>query len=105
MNQLFLYNGFVPPCGIYCGVCPVFVRDKNLCLGAETSCKTKKCKSIYVCCIDKKKLDYCYQCKTYPCSRFKKFANTWLKHGQDLYKNQELLKAKGKNHFLIVMNA
>ncbi len=49
------YTGFIPPCGIYCGGCPNYKRDKNPCLGAEDHCKKRKCKGIYVCCVEKKR--------------------------------------------------
>ena len=100
MPKQLEYIGFVPPCGIYCGGCPNYVRNKNRCEGAETGCKTRKCKRIYVCCIEKKGLNFCYQCKTFPCSKFKSFATTWLKYGQDLIENQEIIKEKGTVEFL-----
>ena len=80
------YKGKIPPCGIDCGKCPNFLRENNRCLGAEESCR--KCKTIYVCCVEKKGLEYCYQCKTFPCARFKKFSATWIKLGQNLIDNQ-----------------
>ncbi|MCG8539844.1 MAG: DUF3795 domain-containing protein, partial [Clostridia bacterium] len=71
------YSGFIPPCGIYCGKCPNYLRDKNPCLGAEIHCKNRKCKGIFICCKEKKGHNFCYECKIFPCSRFKKFAESW----------------------------
>lgn len=88
------YTGKLPPCGIHCGTCPVYLREKNPCPGADEHCKVRRCKGIYVCCVEKKGLEYCYQCKTYPCSRFRKFAETWKKYGQDLLENQEGIKER-----------
>ena len=90
-----IYNGIVPCCGIYCDSCPIFTRCKNPCLGAKGHCEKRRC-GIYKCCVEKKNYKYCYECKTFPCSKFKKFANTWLKLGQDLYENQISLKEKHK---------
>jgi hypothetical protein len=98
------YNGFVPPCGIYCGTCPNFIREKNKCLGAEIHCKSRKCKGIYICCVEKKGLEFCHQCNSYPCSRLRKFSNTWLKYGQDLLNNQELIKENGAKGFIKEMH-
>jgi hypothetical protein len=98
------YKGFVPPCGIFCGRYPNFIRPNNRCEGAEAGCKTRKCKGIYVCCIEMKGLEFCYQCANYPCSRFKKFADIWLKHGQNLLENQEFIKNCGKEDFMNKMN-
>lgn len=87
----------IPPCGIYCGGCPNYVRVKIRCLGAADGCVNKRrCKTIYGCCVEKKELQFCGQCSTYPCSRFRKFADRWMKYGQDLYQNQQILKEKGE---------
>jgi hypothetical protein len=99
-GQKLEYNGFVPPCGIFCGGCPNFTRDNKRCEGAEVGCKTRKCKGIYICCIEKKGLQFCYQCTSYPCNRFKKFADTWVKYGQNLLENQEIIKHYGKEEFI-----
>ena len=80
------------------------MRDKNRCEGAVIGCKNRKCKSIYVCCVEKKELEFCYQCEIFPCSKFRKFADRWLKHGQDLILNQELICDFGKEKFLEKMN-
>ncbi|WP_304942995.1 DUF3795 domain-containing protein [Vallitalea guaymasensis] len=94
------YNGFIPPCGIYCGGCSRYLREKNPCLGAEEHCKHRKCKGIYVCCKEKKNHNYCYECKSFPCSRFKKFSESWMKLGQDLILNQYQLKELGEKEWL-----
>ena len=94
------YNGYVPPCGIYCGGCSRYQNGKkNSCDGAEVHCKTNGCKSIYQCSLERG-LEFCHECGSYPCSRFRKFAETWLKYGQNLHENQELISKKGVDHFL-----
>lgn len=98
------YEGMIPPCGIFCGACPRYVKVKSPCLGAEKHCVQRKCKSIYVCCIEKKGLKFCFECKSYPCSRFKQFATTWKKYGQDLIKNQESIEKKGERAFFESFN-
>lgn len=104
MFALKNYNGFIPPCGVFCGNCPNYIRDKNTCLGAEIHCKKRKCKGIYVCCIEKKGLEYCYECKIFPCTRLKKFAESWKKYGQDLIKNLNDLKKLGKDKWLEIFH-
>ena len=98
-NKIMAYEGFIPPCGIYCGGCPSYKKLKNPCPGAEKGCKTRRCKGIYVCCIEKKGLEFCHQCKTYPCNRYRKFAATWQKYGQDLLANQKFIEIDGKEAF------
>ena len=94
-----MYIGEVPCCGIFCGNCPNYIRDENKYFGAESYCKKRKC-GIYKCCIEKKKHNFCFQCKKFPYNKFKKFAETWQKLGQNLYDNQKVLKEYGTEKFL-----
>lgn len=88
------YDGRIPPCGIYCGGCSKYKNGKkNACDGAETGCR--KCKTIYVCCVEKKGLDYCHECDAFPCSRFKKFAVAWEKYQENLIENQKIISEQG----------
>lgn len=93
-------SSFVPPCGVNCEKCPKYKKGKNPCMGFEQGCKARQCKGIYVCCIEKQGLDYCHQCKSYPCARYKKFAESWLKLGDNLYKNQDYIKEHGAGEFI-----
>lgn len=99
MDSTAIYDGYIPCCGIYCGGCPNFIRDKNKCSGAEGHCEERRC-MICKCCVEKKQLRYCYECKTFPCSRFKKFAETWSKLGQDLIANLQYIQENGDAQLL-----
>ena len=99
------YDGFIPPCAVYCGGCPSFTRKTNPCAGAGVHCRQRRCKGIYVCCVERKKLRYCFECPSYPCARYKRFASTWIGCGQDLHANQEHLKAVGPRRWLETMQA
>jgi hypothetical protein len=99
------YRGFIPPCGIFCGTCRCFGWPEKPCPGAEVHCKQRRCKGIYVCCIEKKGLRFCYECDTFPCYRFRQFAVTWKKHGQDLIENQRQLKELGEEAWLDMWNS
>jgi hypothetical protein len=99
------YSGFVPPCGIFCGGCPNYRRANNGCEGAEVHCRKRRCKGIYVCCVERRGLRFCHECPTFPCARYRKFAATWLKHGQCLEANQARLLALGAPRWLAEWNA
>ena len=98
------YNGRVPACGVFCGGCPIYMRDKKPCLGAERN-KTRcdKCKTFHLCCVGKS-ITHCYQCHLFPCTKFKRFANRWLKYGQNCIENQKLIEMMGEVKFLQVFN-
>jgi len=99
-----LYKGRIPACGVFCGGCPVYIRDKKPCLGAEINIKRcENCKSYHLCC-ESKGIKHCYECLTFPCYRFRRFTKSWLKYGQNLIENQELLARVGENEFIVLYN-
>ncbi len=94
------YTGKIPACGVYCGNCPSFTKEKNPCSGAEfNSEKCKRCKTFHQCC-EKNGITHCYQCKIFPCTVFKTFSKRWLKHGQNFIQNQKIIKTIGEQGFL-----
>ncbi len=100
-----IYIGRVPSCGVFCGGCPSYTREKKPCLGAEMNSKRcDNCKSYHLCCKEKG-ISHCYECPTFPCSRFKRFSKTWLKYGQNLIENQINLKEQGEENFLASFNS
>lgn len=104
MNIIKKYEGRIPACGAFCGGCPVYVRDKKPCAGAEINAeRCEKCKTFHICCRERG-ITHCFECKTFPCSKFKGFAKRWLKYGQDFIENQKLLKELGENGFLKYYN-
>lgn len=96
------YRGFVPPCGVYCGGCYRYKREKNRCPGGE-GCKARQCKTIFMC-TQKREIVFCHECNIFPCSRFKKFAKSWESLGHDLIKNQQEIQHIGKEAWLDIMN-
>lgn len=98
------YYGRIPACGVFCGGCPTYTRDKKPCLGAEMNkTRCKKCKKFHLCCVEKG-ITHCYQCNQFPCIKFKSFAKRWLKYGQNFIENQELLRQVGEMRFLQTFN-
>lgn len=105
MSYLKKYNGRIPACGIFCGGCPNYIRTKRCCKGAEHNIeRCNRCKSFHLCCKDRE-IEYCYQCSSFPCARFKRFRQNWLKYGQDMIENQKLLKDTDTYTFLLVFNS
>jgi hypothetical protein len=100
MNPLKPYKGRVPACGVFCGGCPTFTRDKKPCPGAEINIeRCQKCKTFHLCC-EKRKISHCHQCSDFPCVKFKRFSKSWLKYGQNFIDNQKLIKETGIDQFL-----
>lgn len=98
------YNGRIPACGVFCGGCPTYMRENSPCKGAELNCsRCAKCKTFHLCCLEKG-ITHCFQCCSFPCTKFKAFTKRWLKHGQDFIENQLLLKRVGEDEFLRIYN-
>ena len=105
MNNLKPYYERIPACGVFCGGCPTFTRERNPCPGAGKNFKRcEKCTTFHLCC-KVKGITYCYDCDDFPCKRFKSFSKRWLKYGQDFIKNQRMLKAVGVEEFLKYYNS
>lgn len=105
MDKYKSYNGRIPACGIFCGGCPVYIRDKKSCPGADINIKRcEKCKSFHLCCKERG-INHCFECKTFPCSKLKRFSKSWLRYGQNMIENQNLLKQVGEDQFLLHFNS
>jgi hypothetical protein len=94
------YYGRVPACGVFCGGCPTYIRDKKPCPGAETNIeRCEKCTIFHPCC-EERKISHCHQCSDFPCAKFKRFTKSWLKYGQNFIDNQKMIKELGIDQFL-----
>lgn len=94
------YRGRIPACGVFCGGCPTYIREKKPCPGAEINkTRCERCNTFHLCCTEKG-ITHCYQCNVFPCSKLKGFAKRWLKYGQNFIENQERLKQTGESGFL-----
>ncbi len=104
-QPLKAYTGRVPPCGVFCGGCPNYLRERNPCPGAQLSrrCALKACR--FYTCSQEKGIAHCCQCREYPCPRFKRFARNWVKYGQDFFINQADLRTLGEQACLETWNA
>ena len=72
------YNGRIPACGVFCGGCPIYTREKSPCKGAEQNgSRCEKCKTFHLCCLEKR-ITHCFQCSDFPCTKFKRFTKRWL---------------------------
>lgn len=104
MEKIKEYNDRIPACGIFCGGCPTYVREKNPCPGAGINfARCEKCRSYHLCCLEKG-ITHCYQCATFPCKRLKSFTVRWLKYGQNIIDNQHMLERMGERGFLEYFN-
>ncbi|MBB4042837.1 DUF3795 domain-containing protein [Bacteroides reticulotermitis] len=99
------YDGRIPACGVFCGGCPMYLKEKKPCPGAEINkARCEKCKTFHLCC-EGRGIVHCYECKTFPCFKFKRFSKNWEKYGQNFIGNQQRLKESGADGFLKYFNS
>ncbi len=58
---------------------------------------------FHLCCLGKE-ITHCFQCSSFPSTRFKGFTKRWLKYGQNFIENQKLLSEIGEVAFLEYYN-
>jgi len=64
----------IAPCGVYCEACPSFKTSCNGC-GSENKNQKRKSKwgcKIRICCFEKNKFNFCFECKNFPCKEYSK---------------------------------
>jgi hypothetical protein len=93
------YSGRIPACGVFCGGCPAYLKEKKPCPGAEiNSARCESCTKFHLCCKEKN-ITHCYECSEFLYKKLKAFAKNWLKYGQDFIENQHRLKNVGEERF------
>lgn len=93
----------IAPCGMNCGICMAYLREKNKCTSCRGSDENKpitraKCK-IKTC----GKLDskFCYDCEDFPCDRLVHLDNRYRnKYGMSMIENLASIQKDGISQFL-----
>ncbi len=58
-------NQLLSLCGLNCGLCPMFLgKHCGGCGNGNQSCRIAKCS------LEHGKMEYCYECKLYPCEKY-----------------------------------
>ena len=92
-------------CGIDCGLCPRFhTKGDSVCPGCDgPDFKSKHPSCGFVtCCIVKKGLEICSDCKEYPCHKFdpeRQGHDSFVTH-KKVFPNLEFIKSKGIESFI-----
>lgn len=96
----------IAPCGMNCGSCIGFIREKNRCPGCRVTWEDKA-KSRVNCIIKNCTLlaqtpsKFCYDCGKFPCQRMKSLDKRYrTKYRTSLINNLEIIRGSGIDHFL-----
>ncbi|MBN2117149.1 MAG: DUF3795 domain-containing protein [Anaerolineales bacterium] len=96
----------IAPCGMDCGICMAYVRDKNKCPGCRARdrnepvsvarCKIKNCATF-----KRSKSKFCFECETFPCGRLKHLDKRYrTKYNMSMIENLKTIKTIGIRKFL-----
>jgi hypothetical protein len=98
----------VAPCGIFCGACYAFLRDKNKCPGCRSDSKIKpksciNCRKANCEYLVKSESGFCYECEQFPCAMIKQIDKRYrIKYNTHLINNLLFIKEKGIDNFLLL---
>jgi ribosomal protein S27AE len=105
-QQVSFDKSLIAPCGMNCGTCIAYLRDKNKCPGcriysADKAISIQRCiipKCVY---LDKTDSKFCYDCDKYPCKRVKQLDKRYkIKYNTSFIENLTMIKEKGIEKFL-----
>lgn len=105
-NLVPMKSLLLSPCGINCGVCIAYLREKNKCPGCRvdtvtkpvtrTRCKIKTCPEL-----KKHAVRFCFQCETFPCGPMKQMDKRYrTKYHMSTIENLEHMKKIGVRKYL-----
>ena len=96
----------IAPCGMNCGTCIAYLREKNRCPGCRIY-SANKAISIQRCIIpkcvhlEKTASKFCYDCEKFPCIRMKQLDKRYsTKYKTSFIDNLTMIKEKGIDSFL-----
>jgi hypothetical protein len=99
-------NTLIAPCGMNCGICMAYLREKNKCPGCRGDdsnkpvtrirCKIKNCVSI-----QRNTARYCFKCGEFPCDTLKHLDTRYrTKYNMSMIENLNNIKNLGIRQFV-----
>ena len=95
----------IAPCGMNCGICLAYLRERNKCYGCMgdnlhkahhcTTCRIKNCGLLA-----KTSSGFCYECTRYPCTRLKQLDKRYRqKYTMSMIENMDAIQQDGLDAF------
>ena len=102
MKEQFRYRGLIAACGMNCGLCIGFLREKKPCGGCfkkDDENKPKVCRSCTIVnceSLAETESGFCYDCDKYPCTRLKRLDKRYrTNYGMSMIDNLNFIKKNG----------
>jgi hypothetical protein len=97
------HRTLIAPCGMNCGICMAYLREKNHCPGCrvESTDKAKSCQQCIIMNCDKRSGTYCFSCESFPCKRLQQLDKRYrTKYGMSMIENLNNIKEHGIRAFV-----
>lgn len=93
----------IAPCGMNCGICRAYLREKNSCHGCRLAeqnwPKTRMNCQLRLC--QKRNDMFCDSCEEFPCDRLKRMDNRYrTRYGMSEIQNLQNIRENGMDEFL-----
>jgi hypothetical protein len=99
-------RSLIAPCGMNCGTCLAYLREKKRCPGcrifsADKAVSVQRC-MIPVCVyLEKTKSKFCFDCEKFPCQRLRQLDKRYkTKYRTSFFENLLMIKQNGIEAFL-----
>lgn len=110
MQPINIDKNMIAPCGMNCGICMAYLRNKNKCNGCRAintwnpktraECKIKNCQTL-----NSDGLEYCYQCNQYPCTLIKHIDKRYrARYNMSMIQNLNAINDNGIEEFIKAEN-
>ena len=106
MTTSYKYQGLIAPCGMNCGICMAYLREKNKCPGCRGGSENKSyscLNCIIINCMELKKKNskFCFACEKFPCTRMKQLDKRYrTKYRMSMIENLENIEKFGIRKFI-----
>jgi hypothetical protein len=105
-NHHTQHHSLIAPCGMNCGLCMAYLRNKNRCNGCLNTDDNKP-RSCVMCVIKNCELlkntqsKFCYECIKFPCARLKQLDKRYrTNYHMSMIENLESIKTGGLEWFV-----
>ena len=105
-TKSYIDSSLIAPCGMNCGICLAFLREKNKCSGCwfDNEQKPKHCIMCVIKNCDllaKTSSKFCYECEKYPCTRLKQLDKRYrTRYHMSMLENLTNIRDSGLTNFL-----
>ncbi|NPV90757.1 MAG: DUF3795 domain-containing protein [Firmicutes bacterium] len=102
-NRPPLDASLIAPCGMNCGICLGYLRDKNHCPGCRGMDNYKNVRCVIRKCEHRQKTEsgFCSECGRFPCARMKQLDKRYrTRYAMSMFANLIEIKEAGMDEFI-----